>query len=377
MKLDGIRVVDLSVFLPGPYLTLAMADHGAEVIKVEQPGEGDPGRHIGLSDGPSTVFFRNLNRGKKSVTLDLKSAGGRETLLRLCETADVFVEAFRPGVMARLGIDYAAVSARNPRIVYCSISAFGQTGPYRDLPAHDLAVEAIAGVIGLARGSDGRPVVPAVPVADLVAGLQSLSGVLMALLRSRQTGRGDYLDMSMHDCIAAATLNVLGPVFAENRDPAPGLERTSGGAAFYRVYRTADGADLVLAGQEAKFIHNLLTALGRPELIELCTRGPGAHQAPVIAFLEATFATRTRAAWLDFLGTLDVCFGPVKTLTEAFEDPHLLAREMVLVDAAGRRHVGPPIRFRDEPARPSLAEPALGQDNHLLERKGQVTPWSA
>ncbi len=369
MKLDGIRVVDLSVFLPGPYLTLAMADHGAEVIKVEQPGEGDPGRHIGLSDGPSTVFFRNLNRGKKSVTLDLKSAGGREALLRLCETADVFVEAFRPGVMARLGIDYAVVSARNPRIVYCSISAFGQTGPYRDLPAHDLAVEAIAGVIGLARGSDGRPVVPAVPVADLVAGLQSLSGVLMALLRSRQTGRGDYLDMSMHDCIAAATLNVLGPVFAENRDPAPGLERTSGGAAFYRVYRTADGADLVLAGQETKFIRNLLTALGRPELIELCARGPGAHQAPVIAFLEATFATRTRAQWLDYLGTLDVCFGPVKTLTEAFEDPHLLAREMVLVDAAGRRHVGSPIRFQDEPAAPNLAEPALGQDNHLLSGK--------
>src|SRR5262245_60116325 len=125
MKLAGIRVVDLSLFLPGPDLTMTLADHGAEVIKIEPPGEGDPGRHIGLADGASTVFFRNLNRGKKSVVLDLKASGGRELLLRLCETADVFVESFRPGVAARLGVDYAAVKAHNPRIVYCSISAFG------------------------------------------------------------------------------------------------------------------------------------------------------------------------------------------------------------------------------------------------------------
>ena len=140
MKLEGIRVIDLSVFLPGPYLTLAMADHGAEVIKIEPPGEGDPGRHIGLSDGPSTVFFRNLNRGKKSVVVDLKDAAQREALLALCETADVFVESFRPGAVDRLGVGYDAVRARNPRIVYCSISAFGQDSAWRGRPAHDLAL---------------------------------------------------------------------------------------------------------------------------------------------------------------------------------------------------------------------------------------------
>ena len=152
MKLEGIRVIDLSVFLPGPYLTLAMADHGAEVIKVEAPGEGDPGRHIGLSDGPSTVFFRNVNRGKESVVIDLKAPEGRDRLLKLCETADVFVESYRPGVMQRLGVDYAVVSKVNPRIVYCSISAFGQDGPYRDRPAHDLATMALAGALGRFRG---------------------------------------------------------------------------------------------------------------------------------------------------------------------------------------------------------------------------------
>src|SRR3970282_94274 len=147
MKLEGLRVVDLSVFLPGPYLTQQLADHGAEVIKVEAPGEGDPGRHLGLSDGPSTVFFRNLNRGKQSVALNLKDPADRDALLALCDSADVFVESFRPGVVDRLGVGYDALRARNPRIVYCSISAFGQVGPYRERPAHDLALEALSGAL--------------------------------------------------------------------------------------------------------------------------------------------------------------------------------------------------------------------------------------
>ncbi len=230
MKLEGLRVIDLSVFLPGPYLTLAMADHGAEVIKVEAPGEGDPGRHIGLSDGPSTVFFRNLNRGKKSVVLDLKDARQRDALLTLCETADVFVESFRPGAMQRLGLDYETVRARNPRIVYCSISAFGQDSALRNRPAHDLALEAESGLLSVTLGSDGRPAMPGIPAADVLAGLQGLSGVLMALLRRERTGKGDYLDISMHDVTAGAMLNILGPSFAEGRQPVAAHERTTGGA---------------------------------------------------------------------------------------------------------------------------------------------------
>jgi len=175
VKLEGLRVLDLTLFLPGPYLTLALADHGAEVIKVEPPGEGDPTRHLGLSDGDSTVYFRNLNRGKKSVVMDLKKPDEREALLKLCESADVFVESFRPGVVERLGVSYEQVSARNPRIVYCSISAFGQRGPLRDRPAHDLAVESLSGVISLNLGQDGKPTIPALPVADLVCALQGLS----------------------------------------------------------------------------------------------------------------------------------------------------------------------------------------------------------
>lgn len=370
MKLEGIRVIDLSVFLPGPYLTLAMADHGAEVIKVEPPGEGDPGRHIGLSDGPSTVFFRNLNRGKKSIVVDLKDAAQREALLSLCESADVFVESFRPGAVDRLGVGYDAVRARNPRIVYCSISAFGQDSEWRQRPAHDLALEAESGLVGMTLGNDGKPAISGIPAADVLAGLQGLSGVLMALLRREKSGVGDYIDISMHDVTIGGMLNILGPAFAEDRQPIPAHERTTGGAAFYRPYETKDGRHLVLAGQEPKFIHNLLGAFGRPELAELCLRGPGPHQRPVMEFLAAEFRKKTLAEWQDELAKLDVCYGRVNTLPEAVAHPNLVARGMIRRDASGRRHVGPPIRFRHEPGEPVLREPALGEHTaSVLNRK--------
>jgi crotonobetainyl-CoA:carnitine CoA-transferase CaiB-like acyl-CoA transferase len=361
MKLEGIRVLDLSSFLPGPYLTTALADHGAEVIKIEPPGEGDPGRQIGLSDGPSTVFFRNMNRGKKSVVLDLKHPAQREALLRLCETADVFIETFRPGVAERLGIDYARVSARNPRIVYCSISAFGQDGPYRNRPAHDLAVEALSGVLSITEGADGRPAIPGIAAADMISGLQGLAGVLMALLRREKTGRGDRIDIAMHDAIVSASANCLGPTLAEGRQPVPKHERTTGGSAFYRIYATRDGRHLVLGGQERKFVENLLRDLKREDLIELCLRGPGPHQRPVIDFLASVFAQRTLAECVAWLSQLDVCFGPVNTLPEALADASLLAKGMILTDELGRRHLGPVIRFQHEPARPNLREPRLGE----------------
>lgn len=369
MKLQGIRVLDLSSFLPGPYLTLAMADHGAEVIKVEAPGEGDPGRRIGPMDGSASVFFRNLNRGKKSVVLDLKADAGRTALLDLSEGADVFVESFRPGVAARLGVGYAQVAARNPRIVYCSISAFGQDGPYRARPAHDLAVEAISGLLSMTLGQDGRPAIPGVPVADIAAGLQALSGILMALLRREKTGQGDFVDIAMHDVTIAACANILGPALAENRQPTPQHERTTGGSAFYRIYDTRDGRHIVLAGQEMKFVHALLNALGRPELAALCARGPGPHQEPVAAFLQEVFLRKTRDEWVAWLQELDVCFGPVNTMPEALADPNLRARGMVLTDGAGRRHLAPPVRFAAEPAAPNLAEPALGQHTAEIVRK--------
>jgi len=358
MKLEGLLVVDLSSFLPGPYLTLTLADHGAEVIKVEAPG-GDPGREIGPRDGEDTVFFRTMNRGKKSVVIDLKTDRGQAALRELCWTADVFVESFRPGVTARLGADYERLAAINPRLVYCSISAFGQTGPYRDRPAHDLAIEALAGSIGITVGSDGEPAVPAIPAADMISSLQALSAVLMALYRRNETGRGDYIDMSMHDATLGAYPNLVGSILA-GRSFLAQNERTLGGAAFYRIYRTRDARHVALGGQEPKFVRALLGALGRLDLAPLCERGPGAHQQPVIEFLARTFAERSMAEWVDWFRDRDVCFAPVKTVREAFDDEHARARGMVLRDEAGREHLAPVIKFRDEPSTPRLAAPSLG-----------------
>jgi crotonobetainyl-CoA:carnitine CoA-transferase CaiB-like acyl-CoA transferase len=368
VKLEGLRVVDLSVFLPGPYLTLALADHGAEVIKVEPPG-GDPTRHIGASDGRSNVYFRSLNRGKKSVVLDLKDAHNVDRLLALAATADVFVESFRPGVCDRLGVGYAQVSKRNPRIVYCSVNAFGNSGPYRDRPAHDLAIEALTGVLSMTLGDDGRPALPGVPMADIVAGLNGLAGILMALLKRQQTGRGDYVEIAMLDSLLAATPNIMGPALTDNRAPDPKAQRTTGGAAFYRLYDTRDGRHVALAGQEPKFVERVLTALGRPDLIELCTSGPGPHQQPAVDALRAFFKSRSLQESLDWLAALDVCYAPVNTLLEATIDGQVAARELLLDDERGRRFLAPAIRFSHEPARPSLREPLLGEHtDEVLEQ---------
>jgi crotonobetainyl-CoA:carnitine CoA-transferase CaiB-like acyl-CoA transferase len=367
MKLRGIRVIDLSSFLPGPYLTSAMADHGAEVIKIEAPG-GDPGRTIGSPDGDSTVFFRNVNRGKKSVMLDLKQESDREALLKLCETADVVVESFRPGVVTRLGVDYEHVKARNPRIVYCSISAFGQHGPYVRRPAHDLAIEAMSGALSITLGNDDVPAIPGIPAADILSGLQGLSAVLMALLRRTETGFGDYIDISMYDSMVSACVNVLGPAMAEGRQQIARHERTTGGAAFYRIYRTFDDRYLTLAGQEEKFVRNLLNAVGRPDFIDLCLQGPGPHQAPVIAYFDTMFRGKPLAHWIEWLLELDVCFGPVQTFPEMLADPQLKARGMVVTDSFGRKHISSPIKFSSEPAQIDLSIPELGQDTKTVIR---------
>jgi len=361
MKLEGLRVLDLSMFLPGPYLSTHLADHGAEVIKVEAPGEGDPGRHIGKGQGGHTTFFRNLNRGKRSVVLNLKSAAGREALLRLAETADVFLEGFRPGVVHRLGVDYPAVAARNPRIVYASISGFGQTGPLAQVPAHDVATEAMAGIVSLNVGADGQPAMPPVPIADLTASLFALSGVLMALYRRTQTGLGDYLDMSMHDAVIASVPNVLGDVFVDRQPPDRLRERPWGGNAFYRLYRTADGRHIVLGAAELKFVRSLLGELGREDLVPLAQQGPGPHQAPIVEVLDAWFATRTQAEWVEHFRGRDLGFAPVRNLREAFDEPHVTARGMRLRDAHGIEHVGTPLKFRHEPGQVAFTVPGQGE----------------
>lgn len=368
MKLDGLKVLDLSAFLPGPHMTMMMADHGADVIMVEPAnGTGEPTRVLGETtpDGVS-VWFRNIARGKRSLKINLKDPEGQDLFLRLAETADVVVEAFRPGVVKRLGVDYAAVSARNPSVIYCSISAFGQTSSLAKKPAHDTAVQALAGLTDLARGSDDKPTMPNIPFADASASLMALSAILMALYRRNQTGKGDYIDLAMYDAAIAWTPNVLGPTFGENRPPEPKQMRSFGGSALTNLYETSDGEYLSFAGPEIKFATNLLTALERPDLIEVAKLPPGPGQAPLRAFFAETFKTRTLAEWQAFLEPIDCAWAWVRSLKDAFEDPFTAERGMVFEDADGNRHVGPPIKFENEPPRPNPAIPTFGQHSEAL-----------
>lgn len=370
MKLDGIRVVDLSLFLPGPAMTQMMADHGAEVIKVEPPG-GEPNREIGLKRDGVSVFFANTHRGKKSLTLNLKHKAGVEALLRLAETADVFVEAFRPGVVNRLGVGPSTIRRRAPRLVYVSLSAYGQTGPYAGRPAHDPAVQAMAGTLSVNEGMDGKPTMSGMAIADMLAAQMGLAGVMMALFRRETTGKGDYLDLSMMETLIAAMPNNLGVPMAEKRPPVVKEERAWGGQAMLNIYETSDGRFIVLGGAELKFASNLLGAFGRSDLVELCKQPPGEAQKPVVQFLRGLFLTKTQSEWVHWMADKDIAFSPIQNLREALDDPHLRARAMVVLDELGNEHIGNPLHFADEPPDPEFSLPAIGQHSQeILEGLG-------
>ena len=366
MKLEGVKVIDLSLFLPGPHLTMMMADHGATVIKVEPPGAGEPVRHVGAIQAGHSVWFRNTHRGKKSICVDLKSPTQHAKLLELIDDADVVVEGFRPGTAARLGLGYEALSVRNPRLIYCSISAFGQTGPKAHKPAHDLAIQADSGLVSLNLGADGNPTHPNMPVADLAGSLMGLSGILMALYRREKTGLGDYLDISMQDSLLSWTPNVVGIAFAEQREFDVKQQRSFGGSSFYNIYQTQDGRHITLGGSEAKFASNLLKHLKREDLIPAAIQPPSAGHEPVKAFLRETFAAKSLAYWETDLAKVDVCWAVVRGLHEALSDPHLQAHDTVHRDAEGGLHLNNPMRFKNEPAQPNWRVPSFGEDDGLL-----------
>ena len=361
-KLTGLTVVDLSLFLPGPMMTLMMADQGARVIKVEPPG-GDPARAMEPRDSydgaEHSVWFANLNRGKESVALDLKSDAGRERLRALIGEADVFVEGFRPGAIGRLGFDYEAVRAIRPDVVYCSISAFGQEGPLAQHPAHDMAVQALAGFLSVNDGGDGTPVVPGVPSADLAAGLTALSAVLMALLARERTGEGAYVDAAMFDALLPWCAHTAGGAIAGGAPPRSASQRSLGGAAFYQVFATKDGRHVALGGREIKFARTLLEALGRPDLLPLAER-PAGEQNLLIAFLRETFATRTRDEWVAWFADKDVAFAPVLNFREALDAPHIAERGLLVEAEGGGKHIAPAVRFDSEGWAPG-AVPKLDQ----------------
>lgn len=380
MKLEGLTVLDLSLFLPGPAATQMMADHGARVIKIENPASPEPTRSATAfpwTQGGETVMFRATQRGKESIALDLKSDAGKAALRALVEKADVLVEAFRPGVMARLGFGYDDVSALNPGLVYCSISAFGQSGPWRNRPAHDTATVAAAGALSVSRSPedpDAGPAIVGIAMSDMLSSHLALSGILMALYRRQQTGQGDYVDISMFESVLAASPNIIGPAFGGDARTDRFSERSLGGGAMLNIYRTSDDEFIALGGGEHKFVKALFEGLGRPDLVAPVTGPAGEGHRPAIAFLREVFRERTRAEWEAWLSERDICWSPVVDLKEAWDSEQVWARDMRVQDAEGNHHVGIPVKFTREAGRINTALPGVGQQTAAILDELELEP---
>lgn len=365
--LEGIKILDLTRLLPGPYGTMLLADLGAEVVKIEEPERGDYGRWNPPRINGVGSRHLLLNRNKKSLTLNLKLPEGKSILRRMVEQgADVLIEQFRPGVMDRLGLGYKDLCKANPRIIYCSITGYGQDGPYRDLAGHDLNYIGLAGVLGLNGPQGGGPVIPGIQIADLIGGgLYAVIGILSALLARQKTGRGQYLDVSMFDGAVSLLPDSAALYFAEGRAPRAGERRLGGGLPQYQVYETRDGKHLAVGALEEKFWANLCRLVGKPEWAEKIPREGEPGNAEIRKELGEIFRTRNRKEWLDLLMGADACVTPVLSLDEVFADPQVLSRRMLVETEhpkAGRvRQIGVPLKFSETPGEIRGPAPEIGE----------------
>ncbi|MBI2468318.1 MAG: CoA transferase [Candidatus Rokubacteria bacterium] len=376
MLFDGVRILDLSRMLAGPYGSMLLADLGAEVIKIEEPRGGDPMRAMGppFLDGES-AYFLAINRNKRSVALDLERSEGGEVFFDLCRVADVVWENFRPGVMARLGCEPAKLRELNPRLVVCSISAYGQTGPYRDWPAFDLALQAMGGAMSIT-GEEGRPPVRmGLPMGDLAGGMFGALAVAGALYRRTQTGEGSVIDLSLLDCQASLLTYVAQYFWADGRVPwRVGSGHTS--VVPYQAFQAKDGGFLVVAVFAEKFWGGFCRAIERPEL-EADPRFDTnvkrvERKAELIPLLEAIFPQRMTADWLARLHKEGVPAAPIQRVDEVLRDPQVLLREMVVdlehPKLGAVKTLGTPIKPTGAPPFRPAPPPALGEHTDAILR---------
>ncbi|WP_454741568.1 CaiB/BaiF CoA transferase family protein [Cupriavidus necator] len=365
--LTGVKVLDFSTLLPGPLCSLLLAEAGAEVIKFERPVRGDEMRSYEPKADADSTNFVLLNRGKKSVAIDLKSPAAIDSLVPLIQETDVLLEQFRPGVMDRLGLGYADVAKINPRLVYCSITGFGQDGPRANEAAHDLNYVAATGMLSLTAGADGKPGLPPALIADIAGGAYpAMINILLALRQREQSGKGIHLDIAMADNLFAFQYWGLG-AGARGQWPRPASDLVTGGSPRYQVYRTADGAFLAAAPIEEKFWTNFTTLIGL-DAAALDRLSP----AEATEAVAAAVAEHTADYWMDRFAGQDVCTSRVVSLEAATADPHFAARHLfdrTVRTAAGTTLPALPVpvyaAFRN--VSPEQTSPALGADNHLLE----------
>ena len=373
--LEGITVLELSRVSPGAFCTMLLADMGADVLKIETPPASHTAAGSGISAGDARqAAFSYVNRNKRSMGLNLKAPQGRQILHQLVTNADVLVEGFRPGVMQRLGADYTTLSQLNPRLVYCSLSGFGQSGPYRDLPAHDVNYLALSGVLNLIGTADRPPAIPLNLIADYGgAAMHGVVGILLALYARHHTGRGQHVDVAYLDATISllAATPLLQNFFAQGFEPQRGHGPYTGQYAFYTTYETKDGKLLSVGCTEPWLWENLCKALGRPELAgyyrrpEHLERAPTTEEHQMRAQLQILFQQRTRDEWLAFLRDKNVCVGPVNSVAEVFNDPQVRHRQMLLehhTPTQGTvRQAGIAVKLSDTPGQVRHLGPHLGQ----------------
>ena len=347
--LAGVRVLDMTRLLPGPMCTLYLADLGADVIKVEDTGAGDYARSLAQQPGAPrhgmTAWYRALNRNKRSLAIDLKSASGHEAFMTLATTADVIVEGFRPGVVASLGVDYDAMRAINPKIVYCALSGYGQTGPRAAAAGHDINYLGYAGTLHCTGERGGAPALANLQIADLLGGAASAAiGILAALFGAARSGRGRFVDVAMADAVFAHQVFMLG-AFEDAGAVAPrGEDLLTGGVPCYGVYATREGRWLAVGALEAKFWRALCDALERPDLVA-SQFAVGAQGAEARSTLERIFGAATLPEWCSRLANVDCCVTPVLTFEEALADPQFIARGMIVQRPDGSRQYAPPFKL--------------------------------
>lgn len=361
LPLEGVKILDSAHQYPGPYCSMLLADLGADVLKIEKPGTGDPARQ-------ALRFFQSINRNKKSLTLDLKKPEAREILYRLVKSYDVFSEGFRPGVTKRLGVDYEVLKRINPALIYCSISGYGQDGPYRDRPGHDLNYQAMSGMLGSFRNRDGTFTPPGVAIGDLSSGMFAALGIMAALMAREKTRQGQYIDVSMSDGLLSWMSTQLVSL--------PSAGRGIGGDPGYGIFKASNGRSFTLGiAHEDWFWERLCLAVGLKEYAALNGLERRKLSDVLIGKLNNIFLAKTRDEWVRILEAADVPVAAINDLSEVPEDPHVKHRKMIkeiTLDSGDRiRQVSFPVRLSQTPAEIRMPPPALGQHTEeILKEAG-------
>jgi crotonobetainyl-CoA:carnitine CoA-transferase CaiB-like acyl-CoA transferase len=371
--LTGVRVLDLTRVLAGPFASMILGDMGAEVVKIENPDGGDDTRAWGppFHDGESS-YFLSVNRNKQSCTLNLKTSQGRDVLRQLASRADVLLENFRPGTLARLGLSYSEAAAANPRVIYCSVSGFGQTGPDAARPGYDLIVQGESGVMSVTGIADGPPLKVGLPIADLVGGLYAVQGILLALYARERTGRGQHVDVALSDGMASLLTFQAGIYFATGRSPQRrGNQHPS--IVPYETFRARDGYLNIAVGNNALWAR-FCDAIGRPDLIthpDFSTEALRVeHHGALKPLLDAVLGRRTVGEWMVLLGERGIPCGAIKDVSEVCADQQIVAREMVVevphTKLGTVRMMGIPVKLSATPGAATAGPPLLGEHTEAV-----------